>query len=198
MRQSVSRDLYEYWNRLRGARSAPDRADIEPAAIRHVLADSFIIEIDEEGAFPIRLCGTRLSALLLEEMKGRSFLDMWREEDRRNVAAAILTVLDGATPVVAGARAPHPIGSGLDLELLLLPLRHFGRTHARILGALSPAYVPDWLGRTPAEPLCFTSMRVIRPGGERSEPRSENAAAAARFGRRGAPPKLIVYQGGKM
>ena len=105
MRQSVTKELYAYWSRLKGARSAPDRTDIDPAAIRHVLADTFIVEIDQACAFPIRLSGTRLNALWLDDQKGRSFLDLWRMEDRRNVAAAVLTVIDGVAPIVAGARA---------------------------------------------------------------------------------------------
>jgi hypothetical protein len=91
MRHSVSRELYAYWNSLRGARAAPDRSDIDPAAIRHVLADSFIVEVEQACVFPIRLCGTRLNALWLSDQKGKSFLDLWRAEDRRNVAAALLT-----------------------------------------------------------------------------------------------------------
>lgn len=197
MRQTVSRELYAYWSRLKGARSAPDRADIDPAAIRQLLADTFIVEIDQACVFPIRLSGTRLNALWLADQKGRSFLDLWREEDRRNVAAALLTVIDGVTPIVAGARAPAERGPGVELELLLLPLRHFGKTHSRLLGSLAPAYAPDWLGRAPARPLELISLRVIDVTTERTAPQRRGAfAAALRF----APaqrPNLVVYEGGK-
>jgi len=104
MRHSVSKDLYAYWNWLRGARAAPDRSDIDPAAIRHVLADSFIVEVEPACVFPIRLRGTRMNALWLSDQKGKSFLDLWRAEDRRNVAAALLTVVDGTTPALSHAR----------------------------------------------------------------------------------------------
>jgi hypothetical protein len=209
MRHSVSKELYDYWNRLRGARSAPDRSDIDPAAIRHVLADSFIVEVEPACVFPIRLCGTRLNALWQSEQKGKSFLDLWREEDRRNVAAALLTVVDGATPVVAGAlarassfhdnqseAAVTDFDRDLNFELLLLPLRHFGKTHSRLLGSLSSSNQTSWFGRAVASPLNLKSLRIIRA---REPEASTPAASVARLPGGGArpAPRLIVHEGGK-
>jgi len=204
MRHPVSKDLYAYWNRLRGARSAPDRSDIDPAAIRHVLADSFIIEIDPACVFPIRLCGTRLNALRMTEQKGRSFLDLWQEEDRRSLAAALLTVIDGVTPIVAGAKARAPIDASwnsplnndMSFELLLLPLRHFGKTHSRLLGSLSSSDQVDWFGRAVASPLELASLRVIRLQETAKVTRANPAdLTPLPIGRR--IPKLVVYEGGK-
>ncbi len=163
MRQQISKDLFAYWNGLKGARAAPDRADIDPVKIRHILADTFIIEVDADRAFPLRLSGTRVNALWLREHKGLSFVDLWREEDRLGLRAALMTVVEGVTPIVAGARSSGPGDIPLELELLLLPLRHFGKTHSRVLGALSPAYQPDWLGHLAAGPLELVSMRVMEP-----------------------------------
>jgi hypothetical protein len=105
MRQSATRELFAYWDRLRKGRAAPERAEIDPAAIRNVLADTFLLEIDPDCMFPIRLSGTRLNALWLAEQKGRPFLELWAEEERRDVMALILSVLDGAHPVIAGVAA---------------------------------------------------------------------------------------------
>src|SRR5438309_12072410 len=98
MRQAATRELFAYWDRLRKGRAAPERAEIDPAAIRNVLADTFLLEIDPGCTFPIRLSGTRLNALWLSEQKGRSFLDLWADEERRCVAAMVLTVIDGVNP----------------------------------------------------------------------------------------------------
>lgn len=189
MRHQVSKDLFAYWNSLRGARAAPDRADIDPAAIRHILADTFIIEVDPFGAYPFRFTGARIDALWLAEQRGESFVDLWREKHRRGVSAALMTVIDGSTPVVAGVRTRAAGDAQLDLELLLLPLRHFGKTHARLLGALSPAYPAEWLGEYRAGPLEFISMRVIslppHPGAFGGEDRPRPR------------PRLVVYNQNK-
>jgi hypothetical protein len=195
MRQQVSKDLYAYWRELKGARAAPDRADIDPGAIRHILADTFIIEVDPACTFPLRLSGTRLNALWRRERKGDSFVDLWRGNDQPSIASALLTVIEGVTPVVAGVKAQPPGEAATELELLLLPLRHFGKTHSRVLGALSPVYQPDWLGHVSAGPLELISLRVISPrpvdpNTYRREPFQTQRIARAR-------PSLVVYHGDK-
>ncbi len=199
MRQTVSKDIYAYWNNLRGERSAPDRCEIDPAAIRHLLADSFLIEVDRDCFFPIRLCGTRLNALWREEQKGKSFLDLWRPEDRRNVAAALLTVIDGVTPIVGGASAQkrgkrQGEDRDMDLELLLLPLRNFGKTHSRVLGALSTTSPANWFGRAEAAPLQLKSLRVIYA----ADNQNESPVVGARLKTPPGRPQLIVYNGGRV
>jgi hypothetical protein len=54
MRQPVTRELFAYWDRLRKGRAAPERAGIDPAAIRNAPADTFLLEIDSACLFPIR------------------------------------------------------------------------------------------------------------------------------------------------
>jgi hypothetical protein len=161
MKHPGTRDLFGYWNDLRGERAAPERGEIDPVAIRSVIADTFMLDIDPEGRFPIRLAGTRFSGLFTAEQKGRSFLDLWRDEERHNLTGVLLAVADGATPIVAGAVAT---GGGRDecaLELLFLPLRHHGRTHARLLGSIKATTKTNWLGLLPAGPLSLRALRVV-------------------------------------
>jgi hypothetical protein len=195
MRQQVTKDLFAYWSELRGARAAPDRADIDPMAIRQILADTFIMEVAADGFFPMRLSGTRLNALWLHEQKGESFVDLWREEDRDAISAALFTVIDDASPVVGGVRTHAPGDARLDLELVLLPLRHFGKTHSRILGALSPAHQPEWLGVIPVGPLELVSLRVIDADAMRQASENIRGFASGTSARR--RPHLVVYQGDK-
>lgn len=63
--------------------------------------------------------------------------------------------------VVAGLRGHTACGEAIELELLLLPLRHRGRTQARMLGALSPHCVPAWLGLHPVIRIEVMSLRVL-------------------------------------
>jgi len=202
MRHSVSKELYAYWDRLRGSRAAPDRNDLDPGAIRHLLADCFIVEIDQACQFPLRLCGTRLNGLWSGEGRGAPFLDMWRNEDRRAVAAALLSVIDGATPIVGGAKARARADDAeaaeasrreLEFELLLLPLSYFGKTRSRLLGSLAPFGEADWFGRASADKIA--SLRVLSA-------RERAGFAAPRVARPLAPEerggrRFIVYEGGK-
>ncbi|WP_294541636.1 PAS domain-containing protein [uncultured Rhodoblastus sp.] len=161
MRQATTRELYRYWNHLRGARLAPERAEIDPAAIRHILADTMILEADDERRFPVRISGTRLNALFLDEQKGHSFVGLFAPEERPGIGAMIVSVLDETRPVVAGLTAAPQDARPAQLELLLLPLRHQGKTHARVLGALTPTAIPAWLGLRQAACLRMVAMRYI-------------------------------------
>ena len=60
MQKASTRSLYDYWNGLRGARSAPDRRDIDPARIRDALGNTFILELDDDNEFTFRLAGSHL------------------------------------------------------------------------------------------------------------------------------------------
>jgi hypothetical protein len=105
-------------------------------------------------------------------------------------------VLDECAPIVAGIKGAPRDTAPLDLEMLVLPLRHHGKTHVRILGSLAPSHVPSWLGLLPVEPLTLTSFRKVEApfkAGLHSVPPVPHAIARppARHGR------FTVYQGGR-
>ncbi len=159
MKLEATRDLFAYWNRLRGERTAPERCDIDPVAIRAILPDTFMLDVAAD--FPIRLAGTRVDALFDGERIGSSFLDLWQRPERHNLAAVLDAVSDVASPVVVGASGA-PLGRPpCAFELLFLPLRHFGKTHSRILGIATPVTPPTWLGLAPMGPLAIRSLRVV-------------------------------------
>lgn len=160
MKLAVTRELHQYWDRLKGERSAPDRADIDPVAIRHILADTFIIQVDADCRFPLRLCGARVNALWLREQKGSLFLSWWSACHRYDIAEAIRQVSDREAPLVAHARAEPLSGAPAEFELLLLPLRHFGNRRSRVLGSLAPVQPPAWLGLCPIGQLDLVATRM--------------------------------------
>ena len=200
MKHPVSRELFAYWDELRGARAAPERGDLDPVAIRAILADTFVLEVTTgtagERDFPVRLSGTRLNALFLNEVKGRSLMSIWRPEYRPAIDDILDCVLDERAAMVAGVKAAPRDTPPVDLELLLLPLRHHGKTHVRILGSLAPSHVPSWLGLLPVEPMTLTSFRKLEstsPAGSRpaAPPFHEIPAPPTRHGR------FTVYEGGR-
>lgn len=206
MRHAAVKELFRYWNDLRGERAAPERNDMDPNAIRHILADTFVLDIDEARLFPFRLSGTRVNALFGAEQKGRSFLEMWRKEEAQNLAGVLLTVADGACPVVAGTVASVPGEADVALELLVLPIRNHGKTHARLLGILTPLKTPAWLGDKAVGDMTLRSLRVV-DAEKVSAPRARGEAVrplipAARdrrdamLGKKTGVPFLQVIEGG--
>src|SRR5437868_13173019 len=82
MQKQSTKTLYDYWNTLRGSRSAPDRRDLDPTKIRGALANTFILELNASNEFDFRLAGSHLCAAYARELKGRSFTRLWHPRDR--------------------------------------------------------------------------------------------------------------------
>jgi hypothetical protein len=190
MKHAASRELYAYWEEKRGTRPAPERAEIEPGAIRGVLSDAFILALDRNSGHPVRLAGTRVCALFGREIKGAPFLDFWAASSRPTVEGLLSILADECTGTVAGVTAQNEDGESIDLELLLLPLGIQRPSFARTIGVLAPLKVPPWLGATPIGALHLGGRRHI---GAELEKRLLPRFMAPR-GRRG----LMVYDGGRV
>lgn len=163
MKHSTTRELYDYWNRVRGSERAPLRSNIEPSDIRRILADTFILEVEARDRYAVRLAGTRVCSIYCREIKGTNLLDLWSGEDRSamtTLAAAVAE--DGAAAVVtvSGWTARE---QDLVSEWLLLPLRHGGNAFDRVLGSCAILERPFWLGTEPVVRQSIASLRLIWP-----------------------------------
>jgi hypothetical protein len=202
MKATATKELFGYWSRLRGTRAAPERADVDPAEIRTILADTFILEASPVGGFPFRLAGSRVCAITGHEMREEQFLSLWKGPDRATLLGALETVSDDAAVAVVGARGLTDLDRQVDLELALLPLRHRGRTHSRVLGSMAPVETPYWLGACPVTRFELTSLRMIWPSGRRRPIAAASDAEAlpepsaiAGLGRRIG--RFLVFDGGR-
>ena len=193
MKHSASRTLFAHWNERRGARPLPERGEIEPAAIRGALGDTFILGAEPGEDLRFRLAGTRVCALFGRELKDEGFTALWDAGHHAAMRRLLVAVAEEEIGVVAGARGRTPEGFSCDLELLLLPLRHRGRSGRRMLGALAPLAVPVWLGASRLEPPSLGSLRYLS---ETLEPAVPSSAAVS-FRREQPRRDFVVYEGGR-
>ena len=157
--------LFQYWNRLRAGRAAPKRTEIEPADIKTLLADTFILEKDTRGEAVFRLAGTRLCASYGRELKGFAFASLWKEKDQRMVARLSLSAFATKSVVVIAYNGFSRNGRSNEFELVLLPLDG-GIENPRCLGAATPCERPFWLGADPIVEAQIESVRVVDPDRE--------------------------------
>ncbi|HXW41928.1 MAG TPA: PAS domain-containing protein [Xanthobacteraceae bacterium] len=186
MKHAASRELYAYWQQRRGTRPAPERADIEPGAIRQILSDTFILALDSAAGHPFRLAGTRVCALFGRELKSESFIGLFAAASQP-VVADLLAILDHErVGTVAGVTAHNGNGEPVDLELLLLPLAAGRPSLARSIGIVAPLKIPPWLGTSPVGALTLGGRRHVGAGVE--------SRILPRFM---APrrPQLVVHEG---
>ncbi len=163
MKHPSCRYLYDYWNRLRGTAIAARRGDIEPAEIRPVLGDAFILETIDKDTYRFRLAGTRICSVYCREMKGLNFIDLWGKDDRQAITDVMTAISRKGVAVSVGFNGHSDRGQTIAFEAVILPLRHTGPTFDRILGAIGTADRPYWLGVHPVVRQDLTSLRMISP-----------------------------------
>lgn len=195
MRHASIRQLYEYWNKQRGHRPAPDRYDIEPGPIRHILADTFILAVGEDTGHRFRIAGTRVCATFGRELKSERFLDLWSARSRPQMHDLLKIVSNEAIGLIASAHGASNDGSACDAELLLLPLAHTGYGSARVLGALAAPGSADWLGVATLGPLTLGTPRFLGQGLDSKPLTASPAGTPARATGR-VRHGLVVYDGG--
>ncbi len=164
MRHAVSRELYAYWRALRWGACPPERNQIDPGAIRCLLPDTFVLDFDAQSGYPFRICGSRIDALFLKELRGAGFLKIWGNTDQTRINAILRTAADHEAPCLLLAEACPGGVTPVEIEVTLLPLRNRGATHARMLGSLTVCGACDWLGLIAAGPTTLKAWSGLEPG----------------------------------
>ncbi|WP_075996363.1 PAS domain-containing protein [Salaquimonas pukyongi] len=171
MRHAATRELFGYWNRLRGHRNAPRRDEVEPSDIRLLLSDTFILEVS--GALKTisyRLAGTRICAIFGRELKGYGYLGHWSERDSFDIARVLARVYRDFEPVLVVMRGTTDSGKQADFEVLLLPLEPMPDGSARIIGMAVSEKDQFWLGTEPITECTIRSARSIDPADGQESP----------------------------
>ncbi|MEX0852895.1 MAG: PAS domain-containing protein [Bauldia sp.] len=164
MKHGASRELYDYWTRMRGNDRAPQRSAIEPSDLRRILPDTFIVEVVDRDRYFVRLAGTRVCAIYCREIKGTNLIDLWQAEDRSAMATLAAAVSEDGAAAVVTIAARTAKNDDVACELILLPLRHGGvTTFDRMIGSLAVLERPYWLGNEPVIHQTITSLRLIWP-----------------------------------
>jgi hypothetical protein len=157
MKHPSSREFFAYWNEKRGRARAPERTDIEPSALRDLLADIFVLSCDATAGYPFRVAGTRVCALFGRDLKDTSFGALFAAGARREIEEIVAAVAEETLPAIAGLTATAQDGSIAHLELLLLPF--LTRAHAPI--SLTGLLAPFEPNRGVLGELALTSWRYL-------------------------------------
>jgi hypothetical protein len=189
MKHPSSRALHAYWDTLRAGRAAPERGELDPGAIRAILGDVMILEGGGLHRYAVRLAGTRICSLMGREMRARAFAEAFAPSDWPELYALLDATVASATPTVANVIGETEDRRLLGLELLLLPLRHHGRTETRVLCSLAAHTRPYWATLMPLARLRLGSARF-----ENLDPATDMPA----FGGSRVVSNFRVLQGGRI
>ncbi len=163
MQKPSTKTLFDYWNALRGSRSAPDRRDIDPTRIRTALANTFILELNDANEFDFRLAGSHLCSAYARELKGRSFTRLWHQRDRDAMETLMRAVTEDHAVALVTFQGTTALNTHVVIETVLMPLRHNGTTTSRVLGGMTAIDEPYWFGVQPIMEQRITGLRLIWP-----------------------------------
>lgn len=175
--------LIDYWQARKGSRGAPARASIDPADLRAVLPQLFIIGRRRAGQYGFRLVGGMVDALHGGHLGGADPMRLWAPQYRASLQLAFEAIRRQPEPLVITAEGRTLDGNALTLEIVLAPLTGAAGDIDRFIGLYQPITpAKDMLGH-PIETLI---IRAIAPGGAADPfPRLKLAAVD---GRRVAQP----------
>ena len=135
MKDKIIKDLFGYWDQLRGERLAPTRSEIDPRQIKGTLEHTFILEAVQNGAPRFRLAGIEVCDLLGMELRGMPIDALFEPVDRDMLSQIVTDVFQ--TPHIAQLRLEGQLAGGRSVlgHMILLPLRDESGDITRILGA---------------------------------------------------------------
>lgn len=134
MKHRNSHLLVGYWDRLRKGRDVPDQTDIDPRAIKRILANVFILESSDTGRPLYRLAGTAHCEQYGGELKGMSFLARWESESRSALATVLRQALRVRQPVCISSIGATENCGMVELETVLAPVTFGDGAPTRFIG----------------------------------------------------------------
>ncbi|ARM88549.1 PAS domain-containing protein [Rhizobium sp. CIAT894] len=163
MRVQTTIEIFDYWNRIRGAADAPLKSQVEPSAVPHLLQSLFILETREAGDIGFRLAGTRICDLFGRDLRGERFSSLWANGQDADIERTAMGVMDHAMPALFNATGYSTVGHQASFEIIMMPLRSPHGTCDRLLGAIAPTASASWLEIVPLEFLALDRSRLL-PG----------------------------------
>ncbi|EJT05342.1 PAS domain-containing protein [Rhizobium sp. CCGE 510] len=163
MRVQTTIEIFDYWNRIRGAADAPLKSQVEPSAVPHLLQSLFILETREEGDIGFRLAGTRICDLFGRDLRGARFSSLWANGQHADIERTAMGVMDHTMPALFNATGYSTVGHQASFEIIMMPLRSPGGACDRLLGAIAPTAAASWLEIVPLEFLALDRSRLL-PG----------------------------------
>ena len=161
MKHKNSHLLVGYWSRLRAGREVPDQTDIDPRALKRLLAYAFILDCENPVRPVYRLAGTALCERFGFELKGTGFLAHWEAQSSLSLAPLLRQALKLRQPLCLSSIAATADNGMVELETVLTPVSFNGGEPCRFFGLVQMLSDPTpLLGRNIAYQRLIASQLV--------------------------------------
>ena len=192
---SSTRNLFRYWELIRGERSAPLRSDISLQQIWHLLPWIFISEqVGENSAHRLRLAGTVVCQLWGENMTGKDLFASWSKFERDTMHKLLGSAIADQQPFVMRCRARTETGLAASLEIIGLPVEADDTGKKQVLGLVVPFQEAELLRHHRLVSFDLVSVRIIWV---EALPKNHDAPAWDPNTQKKLEPYLQVIPGGR-
>ena len=132
------RELLAFWERKRGTRRMPNRADIDPPfELREHLANLVLIEVHHDPLrMRYRLIGTEITGAMGRDSTGKWYHDIYPPELLAQITESFAWIVRERRPLRSYGQAFYVDKSMYDYEIVNLPLSSDGETVDMVLGKL--------------------------------------------------------------
>jgi hypothetical protein len=132
-RSKMVRALHAWWLAHRGSSGIPDRADLDPAALKPLLPNLFIADIEAEPfRIRYRLVGTKAVQVIGFNITGRYLDEMLSIEPGVPWLDYYRIVYDSREPLLGSVVVPASSGGTFTYEFGLFPLAQGGTAVAQV------------------------------------------------------------------
>lgn len=130
------RDLHAYWDRLRCGRALPNRSDIDPRDISHLLEHGFLLERVGSGDIRFRLAGMGIGDLMGMDVRGMPLRALINTDQRPEFSESLESIFDGPELHIYHLRSDRRGQDPLKAAMIVLPLLDSDGQISRALGTL--------------------------------------------------------------
>ncbi|MBO9397021.1 PAS domain-containing protein [Shimia sp. R9_2] len=143
----VMQEVKAYWEGLRDGDSIPYRSDVDPRRIQKLLKHAFILERIAPGLARLRVSCNTLSDVMGMDMRGMPMSALINGDSREGFGEVLEKVFSAPAVGRLELTSRRSFGrTGLQGEMMLLPLRSDSGEVNRILGAIT---IDGDVGRSP-------------------------------------------------
>jgi hypothetical protein len=134
----ILRELWAYWDSIRGEKAMPSRADFDPLDIPRLLPNLILFDV-EPGTrrLKARLVGTQVVATYGIDYTGRYLDEIDFGAHRDDILRDYYRCLDTAAPCLTQSSFWSDRGLTYSMQRLILPLSDDGRTVNKLLACLA-------------------------------------------------------------
>lgn len=161
MKQQSNLNLFLYWDSVRQGGDGSEQASAAPHHLRDLLAATFLMDADNQRAYPLRVIGSGVERFAANARVGGPFLEWWDSESQPRLESVLCTVHDEDMPVVMGVVSLADPRRRARAEVLLLPLARSLNGKACVLGGLAPVGTSEHT-QEPGR-LAIVSSRILHP-----------------------------------